>query len=350
MLDTTQVQGERRMAVDETVQKQILQFAQGATALQIAYFGVAKNLFDHLGEAKSAGELAEAAGVDAGYCARWCDAAYAFEFLDESGDRFSLTPLGRAFVRTEPGSLFPAAVGSVLGAHMTERAAFYSATGERPGEKVLAERETILPLFGPMLEQSFGPLFQSEILPKVPVFAELNKRGGTVVDLGCGNGWYVRRLVKTCANLRGIGLDGFEENIRSAADLAEGEGIGDRVDFRSGDINEFSVEEPVDLIGMNRALHHVWNEKENVFRILHDHLKPGGSAVIWEPAWVEERSDLRKPGWKKLAVQNLNEFVQGNHLLRPTEIEEAFRQVGMTAQTYLFAGGTEAVIVGTRPG
>ena len=36
--------------------------------------------------------------------------------------------------------------------HMAERAAELMRSGERPGEQVLSERQTILPWFGPMLE------------------------------------------------------------------------------------------------------------------------------------------------------------------------------------------------------
>jgi hypothetical protein len=104
----------------------------------------------------------------------------------------------------------------------------------------------------------------------------------------------------------------------------------------------------VDLIAMNRALHHVWSEKENVFRILSAHLKPGGAAVIWEPNWPRTRAELRDPGKNGMALSNLFEYVQGNHFLRPEEIEAAFHQVGMETRVHLFANGNEAVIVGTK--
>ena len=38
--------------------------------------------------------------------------------------------------------------------------------------------------------------------------------------------------------------------------------------------------------------------------------------------------------------------MQGNHLLRPDEIVEAFRAVGMKSEINLFGEGAEAVIVG----
>jgi len=338
------------MSVDPALRAEMMQKAQGAAELNLAFVGVARGLFDALAEgALSVEALAAKAGADPGYVLRWCEAAYAFELLDAEGEAFSLSARGQAFCRAEPGSLFPFAAHVALGGHMSERAATLMQSGERPGERVLAERESLLPLFGPMLEASFGPLFEAEILPQLPVFAELDARGGVAVDLGCGNGWYLRRLAARFPGLRGVGLDGFEENIRQATELSEAQGLGGRLSFQSGDIFDFSVDGPVDLIAMNRALHHVWSDAPRVFEALRDHLRPGGVAVIWEPRWPDSRAGLRHPRWRGMAIQNLSEHVQGNHFLRPDEIEAAFAAVGMTATRSLFAEGAEQVIVGTRP-
>ena len=148
--------------------------------------------------------------------------------------------------------------------------------------------------------------------------------------------------------MRGVGLDGFEENIRQAAEKAEEEHLSDRLQFKAGDIHQFTIDEPVDLIAMNRALHHVWDEKENVFQILRQHLKPGGVAVIWEPNWPADREKLRERTMRPMAYQNMMEHIQGNHFLRPDEVADQFRSVDMEPQIFLLADGREAVITGTR--
>ncbi|MCB9648022.1 MAG: class I SAM-dependent methyltransferase [Deltaproteobacteria bacterium] len=329
----------------------MMQKLQGAAALNVAFVGVSNGLFDVLSGLRSAtaAELAAKAGRDLGYVTRWCDAAYAFEYLEREQDRFHLTATGEAFRPDAPDTLMPMAVQAVLGAHMAERAAGLMRTGERPGEKVLAERETILPWFGPMLEHSFATMFAQQIVPAIPAFARVDERGGLAVDLGCGNGWYLRALAKRCGHLRGIGLDGFEENIRQATELAAQAGLQDHLEFRAGDLHHFTVDGPVDLIAMNRALHHVWDEKENVFRILAEHLAPGGSAVIWEPRWPDDPAALRHPRGRGMAFQNLSEHVQGNHFLRPDEIAAELEKAGLRSEVHLFGEGYEAVVVGTKP-
>jgi SAM-dependent methyltransferase len=334
----------------EEHRKSVMAAAQGAATLQIAFIGVVNGLFEALaaGGPADAEALAARAGVDAGYVRRWADAAYAFGMLDADGDAFALTDLGHAFRPSTPGTLMPFAVQGILGAHMAERAAGLMKTGERPGEVALGERATILPWFGPMLEANFAGFFAREILPTIDAYRALDERGGTAVDLGCGNGWYLRALAARYPHVRGLGLEGFEETVRLAREAAARAGVADRVRFEVGDIYHWSHPEPVELIAMNRALHHVWDEREKVFGLLRDALAPGGAVVIWEPRWPDERAALRDPRRRGLAVQNLSEHVQGNHFLRPSEIEDAMRAVGLSPRTYLFAEGNEAVVVGMR--
>ena len=335
----------------ETLKTQFKQQAQGALSLNIAFIGVTGGLFSvlHGLERATAPALAQAAGLDAGYVIRWCDAAYAFGYLEAEGDVFRLGATGEAMRPEAPDSLMPLAVQAVLSAHMAERAAGLIRSGERPGEAVLAERATILPWFGPMLEAGFGSLFEKTICPAIPAFAEVNARAGLVLDLGCGNGWYLRVLARRFAQLRGLGLDGFDENVTQARERARSEGVAGRLRFEQGDIHDFTLGEPADLIAMNRALHHVWEHDRNgIFAWLHDNLKPGGYAVIWEPAWPAERSALRDPARRALSFQNLSEHIQGNHLLHPEEIVAAFAGQDMQSQVYRFAGDNEAVIVAQR--
>jgi SAM-dependent methyltransferase len=338
------------MSISPELRNQIMAQAHGALALHAAFVGIANPLFATLAKMEIATpeELAERTGLDRGYVSRWCDAAFAFSYLEEVDGQLRVTDLGRAFLPETPGTVMPFAVFTMLAAHMAERAATFMKTGERPGEKVLAERESILPLFGAMLEAMFGGMFEQQILPHVPVYQDIDEKGGVAVDLGCGNGWYLRKMASRFPHLRGIGLDGFAENIAQATRLAQQSGFGDRLTFETGDIHQFTISEPVDLIAMNRALHHVWSEKENIFRILKEHLKPGGVAVIWEPNWPQTRTELRDPGKEGMALANLFEHVQGNHLLRPEEIEAAFHQVDMETAVYLFANGNEAVVVGRK--
>jgi SAM-dependent methyltransferase len=336
---------------EESTRDRVLKSVQGALLLNVAYVGVANALFSTLSElgAATPGELAAAARRDEGYVVRWCDAAFAFGLLDDAGGgKLKSTELGDAFRPVVEGTLMPFAVQAVLAGHMAERAAGLAKSGERPGERVLAERETLADWFGPMLEKQFGTFYARQILPEIPAYAEVNERHGLAVDLGCGNGWYLRALLQRHPHLSGLGIDGLEANIRQARERAEAEGLGTRLELRLGDLHHLELDRPADLIAMNRALHHVWDRKDEVFEKLRSFLRPGGYAVIWEPNWPAAREELRQPGRAPMAFQNLSEHVQGNHFLRADEIAAAFTAVGMEPRIHLFAEGREAVVTGRR--
>lgn len=339
------------MATNDELRLTVMGQAQGAMTLNLAFIGVANGLFTALHRSGPAGSdaLASAAGMDPGYVRRWCEAAFAFGLLEEDGGRFSLTELGAAFRPEASGTLMPFAVQAALSAHVAERASGLMRTGERPGEAVLAERATIIPWYGAMIEATNRGLFEKEVLPAVPAYREAGERGGLVLDLGCGNGWFLRSLAAAFPDLRGIGIDGFAESIAAAEAKTRDAGLADRLSFAVGDVYTFKAPEPLDLVTMNRALHHVWDRRDEVFAAIRAALKPGGSAVIWEPRWPDDLKTLRVPRRRGLAAQNLSEHVQGNHFLRPAEIEAALKAVGMTATTWEFAEGAEAVIVGMRP-
>lgn len=337
--------------VSNELKQKVIQQAQGALMLQVAFMGVANNLFHTFasqGKLTSL-ELARYSGMDPAYVERWCDAAFAFELLDAEGDHFQLSELGTAFNPSVEGTLMPFAVNAALSAHMAVRASEFAYSGERPGEQVLIERAPILPWFGPMLEGMFSPVFTNNILPELSVFDEVDKSGGLVVDLGCGNGWYLRALAQKYENIRTLGLDGFDENIKQADSLAADSGYGIRVAFRVGDIFNFSSDETVDIFVMNRALHHVWSQKADIFKKFADSLRPGGTVLIWEPAWPADRDTLRTPAYRAMAFQNLAEHVQGNHFLQPDEIQQEFSQAGMESEVMLFMDGNEAVISAVKP-
>jgi SAM-dependent methyltransferase len=339
------------MSISPEIKQQVLQRAQGALSLQVAFVGIASGLLAALkGGPLAAGELAGAAGQDPGYVARWADAAYAFELLDRGEAGYALTELGRAFLPDTPGTLMPVAFQAALSAHMAERALALMPSGERPGEVVLGEKQTLMPWFGPMLEASFRPMFEGEVLPAVPFFKELGERGGVAVDVGCGNGWYLRALLRCCPTLRGVGLDLFAENIEGARALAAAEGVADRLEVQQGDVNHFTVAEPVDLIALNRALHHIWGEAGHALRALAAHLAPGGALVIWEPRWPEQPEALRAPPYRPLAFQNLAEHIQGNRFLTRAEVEGVLQDAGLTTEVYTFLADREMIVVGRRLG
>jgi len=334
-----------------SIREQVMRQAQGALMLQVAFIGVTNGLLSalHREGPMDSMRLAESTNLDLGYLVRWCDAAYAFELLTCDDGIFALDELGAAFVPEVPGTLMPLAIQAALSAHMAEHAAIGMRTGERPGEGILAQRSTIGPWFGPMLQSTFGALFETQILPQLEIYREIDARNGMVLDLGCGNGWYLRALARHLPNLLGVGLDAMASSIDHASAKALEEGLQDRLTFRGEDITSPDFTVRADIIAMNRALHHVWADHESVLPALVRHLNPGGAVVIWEPLWPDSRQVLRDPAMRGLAFNNLSEHVQGNHFLRPADVTAALQAQGLTVTVHPFVEGREVVYVARMP-
>ena len=126
------------MNVSLEVRNHVMAQAQGAMALYAAFVGLANPLFATLakhGKCTPA-ELAKQTSLDPGYVTRWCDAAFAFGYLEEVNSQLQITDLGRAFLPETAGTVMPFAVFPTLTAHMSERAAtFMESIKGRGGER-----------------------------------------------------------------------------------------------------------------------------------------------------------------------------------------------------------------------
>jgi SAM-dependent methyltransferase len=96
------------------------------------------------------------------------------------------------------------------------------------------------------------------------------KRGETILDLGCGTGDLAHEIAQRGAAV--IGIDLSADMIAAAREKYPG------LDFRVGDGERFTLEQPVDAVFSNAALH--WMRKpERVIRCVWNALKPGGRFV-----------------------------------------------------------------------
>ena len=94
------------------------------------------------------------------------------------------------------------------------------------------------------------------------------------IDIGCGNGWAVRRLASLPGCHRSSGVDGSEQMVKKARSIdPEGE-------YFVGDLPGWRPKESVDLILSMEFIYYL-DEPLKFFGILHDDwLSSGGSVVF----------------------------------------------------------------------
>ena len=105
------------------------------------------------------------------------------------------------------------------------------------------------------------------ILPKKNKF--------TFLDLGCGNGWVVRKVAKNPLCSRAVGIDGAEKMISNAKSLSK-----DSTEYILADIETFQPVEKYDIIHSMEVLYYLDHPKEVIKKISKDWLKDNGRLII----------------------------------------------------------------------
>jgi len=114
------------------------------------------------------------------------------------------------------------------------------------------------------------------------------------IDIGCGNGWAVRRLASLPGCHRSSGVDGSEQMVKKARSIdPEGE-------YFVGDLPGWRPKESVDLILSMEFIYYL-DEPLEFFGILHDDwLSSGGSVVFGLDHYLENESSTSWP--EKLGI------------------------------------------------
>ena len=96
-----------------------------------------------------------------------------------------------------------------------------------------------------------------------------------VLDFGCGDGAWSRTLAKD-SGVRIIGVDGSAGRIRRAIELAEADGVSDRVEYQKANLFNFTVDEKVDAVCCFGSIQHLPDIERQLPMILERNLRPGG--------------------------------------------------------------------------
>jgi ubiquinone/menaquinone biosynthesis C-methylase UbiE len=121
-------------------------------------------------------------------------------------------------------------------------------------------------------------------LLRMMIVGELKKHNpnGVLADVGCGPGYLVVEIVKSFPCLTVIGVDISEEMVQKATGTVSGLGLGEKVSFRRGDIQELPFEDDsMDFVVSTLSLHH-WSEPKRAMAEVNRVLKSKGQFLIFD--------------------------------------------------------------------
>lgn len=253
-----------------------------------------------------AAQLAARLGTHPDATERLCKALAFLDVLDEQGDRFALTELGRCL--TENGATSRRAWARLMCGETT-----WSQWGQltecvRTGRPALGADP-----FGAMeRDRAWAGLFHQAMVEMTrdaaPLIAQAIDLGGVrrVVDVGGGWGALLCAVLERAPDSHGIVYD-LESARDGALAYAARRGLGDRVDFVAGSFFD-APPPPADLYVMKSVIHD-WEDAKSrtILESCRKAMPPGARLCVIEPPAPVER-DRGPIGWFT-AFSDLNMMV-----------------------------------------
>ncbi len=275
--------------IDETrlneLMGQMIADLGGASSIAMVRIGDALGLYGRLKNngPMRAGELADAAGVDARYLREWLShqAASGYLSYDANADTFALSP-EQSLVFAEPESPVNMIGAFDLMAAMLDNqpkveAAFRSGDGVAWGDQAGCLFCAVARFFRP----GYLNHLVAEWLPALDGVVEKLEAGAKVADIGCGHGWSTVLMAEAFPRSSFIGYDFHPDSIASASEHADKHGVGANTRFEVACAKDISERE-FDLITCFDCLHDM-GDPAGAAAHLRKALKADGTWMIVEP-------------------------------------------------------------------
>ena len=283
---------ERRDALVERLFEAVL----GFNDLHAVYLGDRLGLYAALaGGASTPPEVAAAAG---------CDERYVREWLEHQAVGGILEVEDASAVPNERGYRIPAGHDEVL---LDRDSVNYMAAFARMMVGMAQPMPQVLEAFrtgegvpyadfppdfvegqGDMNRTQFVNLLASEWLPTMPdVDDRLRAGSARVADVACGTGWSSVAIAKGYPGVQVDGFDLDQASIDLAREVAQAEGVADRVDFQVRDAADPELADRYDLVTVFEAVHDMAKPVE-ALRAIHGLLAEDGVALVADEKVADE--------------------------------------------------------------
>ena len=149
------------------------------------------------------------------------------------------------------------------------------------------------------------------------------KRNFSFLDLGCGNGWVVRKLENNPLCVRSVGIDGAKQMIQKAKNSDK------KSEYLHENIDTYNSPEKFDLIHSMEVLYYLKNPALTLKNITDSWLNKGGRLIAGVDLYDENQESH---SWEEKV---------GTKMMMLKEVEGGHRTVlGRAMHTRLFAPGT----------
>ena len=134
------------------------------------------------------------------------------------------------------------------------------------------------------------------------------------LDLGCGNGWVVRKVAKNLLCKRSVGIDGANQMILNA------KAKGGDAEYILADINSYKSSEKFDVIHSMEVLYYLDKPSKIIKRIVDSWLNCGGRLIIGVDHYYE---NTESHSWQEKVGTKM-------HMLKESEWIKIFKASGLS--------------------
>lgn len=130
------------------------------------------------------------------------------------------------------------------------------------------------------------------------------------VDIGCGGGYNVKRLLKACPKGHVFGVDISEESVRKSIAVNKKE-IGKRCRITQGNVEKLPFKDNMMNLATAFETVYFWPDPEENFKEVKRILKDGGQfAVINDPGDPDKHWEDMIPGMKAYTAEQIAGFME----------------------------------------
>jgi ubiquinone/menaquinone biosynthesis C-methylase UbiE len=273
----------------------IFDWAAGAAALRMAYYGLKLGLFEAIASEEGGltlNALVARMGLDARYVQAWARTSVAAELLeyDARSGRLTMAPFMEALLLDDAD--FQYSAGLVTNFAVESRLAdrvggCFTSGGGIPFAEYGQEMVETIHAFSKAAYELFLP---SVLLPALPELAERLTAGGTILELGCGAGAGLVSLARTFPACTVTGVDPDSTSIELARGRIEAAGLGEHVHAEEMRGEDLTSEDAFDFIYAQISLHEM-DDARVVLANARRALKDDGMLLVTEIRGAERIED-----------------------------------------------------------
>jgi SAM-dependent methyltransferase len=316
---------------DQQVAK-VFAWRRGFNAMHLIDIGVQLGLFQAFAEQpdSTGSAIAKALGLHAPYVETWCTTAYSFGLLEGGEDRrFRLAP-HMDVILASPGH--PRYLGGYvrLGTEFATEDHRYCLKAFKTGEPVPFQGRSDA-FSAAVAEGTAGlqVLSSRKLLPELPGLKAKLDAGGTVLEVGCGEGRHLIQLAKAFPEARCVGVDIDPTGMKAARAAIKAAGLSDRIEVVAGQIGDAAADGTVDAVVMIEVLHEIApGIRQTVIDDCARALAPGGWLLIVDETYPSTLAQSREPEFLFPVQTGFEELTWGNVLPTREEQETLFKNAG----------------------